>query len=89
MCVRLPVPVDFASAHKRSSRSVPSSLAFLHHGNPTSRISMTGIVGNRRISKKYSNDWIVRRLGKLRALTETDSRLFESFRKLPNHEGFI
>jgi ribosomal protein L36 len=34
-----------------------------------------------RLKNKCSGDWIVRRLGKLRALTEADSRLFESFRK--------
>jgi hypothetical protein len=33
------------------------------------------------LKNKCLADWIVRRLGKLRALTEADSRLFESFRK--------
>ncbi len=31
--------------------------------------------------KNWSGDWIVRRLGKLRALTKADSRSFESFRR--------
>jgi hypothetical protein len=34
-----------------------------------------------RLKNKCSGDWIVRRLGKLRALTEADGRLFQSFRR--------